>query len=81
MENIKNETFTINEASQYLRCSVSGIRNLVRNKTIPFYRLGNRLYFKKSSLDKWITQQEVNNLLDSVTDTETKIKSLKSEVG
>ena len=80
MENIGNETFTINEASQYLRCSVSGIRNLVRNKTIPFYRLGNRLYFKKSSIDKWITQQEVNNLLDSVTDTETKIKPLKSGV-
>lgn len=73
-----NEIFNIKEVSEYLKCSVSTIRNLVRNKEINFYRIGNRLFFKKSSIDNWISKQEFNNMQDSVY--ETKIKSLKSEV-
>lgn len=73
-----NETFNIKEVSKYLKCSISGIRNLVRNKNIPFYRVGNRLFFKKSSIDLWIDEQEKNNMQDTIY--ETKIKPLESEV-
>ncbi len=76
---MENETFNIKEVAKYLKCSESLIRNLVRKKAIVYFRVGNRLYFKKSSIDKWITQQEVNNILDSAVD-EIKIKPLKSEV-
>lgn len=73
-----NETFNIKEVAQYLKCSVSGIRNLVRDKEIPFYRIGNRLFFKKASIDLWINNQEFSNMQES--DYEIRIKSLKSEV-
>ena len=72
------ETFNIKELSAYLHCSISGIRNLVREREIPFYRIGNRLFFKKSSIDLWISNQESNNLNDKLL--ERKIKSLESEV-
>jgi len=34
-----NDTFSIKELSLYLKCSISGIRNLVRNKKIPYFRI------------------------------------------
>lgn len=73
-----NETFVVEEVAKYLRCSVSGVRNLVRDRKIPFYRIGNRLFFKKSSIDLWINNQEFSNMHDC--NYETKIKPLKSEV-
>ena len=72
------ETFTIKEVADYLKVSQSGIRNLVRGRAIPFFRLGNRLYFKKSSIDLWINNQEIGNMRDN--DFEVKIKPLKREV-
>ena len=73
-----NETLNIQELSSYLRCSVSEIRKLVKSKKIPFYRVGSKLFFKKDSINRWITQQEVNNLLDY--DFEAKIMPLNKEV-
>ncbi len=73
-----NEVFNIKEVSEYLHCSISETRNLVRDKKIPFYRIGNRLFFKKSSIDLWINNKEFNNMQDSIN--ESKIKPLKMEV-
>lgn len=73
-----NETFNIKEVAEYLKCSISGIRNLVRSKSIPNFRVGNRLYFKKSSIDNWIRNQEITNMQN--TECDTKIKPLESEV-
>ncbi len=66
------ETFNIKELSTYLKCSVSEIRKLVKEKNIPFYRVGRKIYCRKESIDKWIIQQEINNLLDNVADNQTK---------
>ena len=56
-----NDTLDIIELSIYLKCSVSVIRKLVRNNGIPFFRIGNKLYFKKSAIDLWIQNQELKN--------------------
>ena len=73
-----NETLNIKELSKYLKCSVSGIRNLVRDKRIPYFRVGNRLFFKTSSIETWISNQEINNMQKS--EYEAKIKPLEREV-
>lgn len=44
----------IEEISVYLDVSIPYIRKLVRTTTIPFYRIGNRLKFDKSEIDKWL---------------------------
>lgn len=72
-----NETFNIKEAAAYLHCSISTIRHLVRTKSICFYRIGNRLYFKRLSLEKWVEEQELQSMLDK--ENETKIKPLNIE--
>lgn len=57
MEN--NIIFNIEEVAQYLKCSISCVRSLVRKKEIPYFRIGNRLNFKKDTIDMWIRNQEI----------------------
>ena len=47
----------INEAAIILGMTVRGVRENVRNRIIPCYKPNiNRLYFKKSELEEWMTQ-------------------------
>ncbi|WP_264558636.1 helix-turn-helix domain-containing protein [Flavobacterium sp. N2270] len=50
---IENELMDINEASKYLKMSVPKIYGKVGSKTIPYYKFGSKLFFKKSDLDKY----------------------------
>lgn len=54
--------FTVKEVAKYLNCSVSSIRTLVRNKKIPYFRIGSKLNFNKEAVDNWIHNQEVHNM-------------------
>lgn len=48
---------TIKEAAIFLGMSTYGVRMNVRNRIIPCYKPNiNRLYFKKSELEAWMTQ-------------------------
>lgn len=73
-----NETFNIKEASQFLKCSESMIRKMVKNKSIPFFRVGNRLFFRKESIELWIKNMEFQNIQDN--NYEAKIKPLNRGV-
>ena len=48
----------INDLSSYLKISKSGIRKLVRERRIPHFRIGNRIYFKVESINLWIEKIE-----------------------
>lgn len=53
---VKN-VLNINEAAIILGMTVRGVRENVRNRIIPCYKPNvNRLYFKKSELEEWMTQ-------------------------
>ncbi len=52
------EILNIKEVASYLHCSISLIRNLVRSGEIPYFRLGNRLFFKKETINFWISNNE-----------------------
>lgn len=54
--------FTVKEVADYLQCSVSSIRTLVRNKQIPYFRIGSKLNFNKEAVDGWIHNQELQNM-------------------
>jgi len=55
------EVFNVKEAADYLKCSQSTIRKLLRNKSIPSYRVAQRIFFKKSLIDLWINNQCVQS--------------------
>ena len=56
---IKNvELFTIDELSKYLRIPKSTIYKYSMSKTMPCFKVGRQLRFKKDSINKWIEKQE-----------------------
>lgn len=56
-----NEVFNIKDLCNYLNCSESVVRKLVRTKQIPNFRIGYRIYFKKALIDSWIDNQCKNS--------------------
>ena len=55
------EIFDVKETANYLNCSISSVRKLVRENKIPFFRIGTKLSFKKKTIDDWICNQENSN--------------------
>jgi len=56
------------QASEYLGISKRNIRARARLKTIPHYRVGGKLLFKKSELDEWMSEfrEDGNEELDEL---------------
>lgn len=56
-----------NEAAQYLKLSNATLYGMTCKRTIPFYKHGHKLYFKKSELEKWLSQGRVKTR-DEITE-------------
>ncbi|WP_422657372.1 helix-turn-helix domain-containing protein [Paenibacillus sp. EC2-1] len=50
------QTFDVKEAAEYLRVSAWSIYDLIRTKSIPFFKVKNRYFFRRYELDKWISE-------------------------
>ena len=61
-EQIMEEVLNVKELTQYLRCSDSTVRKLIKNKEIPNFRIANRIYFKKALIDMWIQNQCIRSV-------------------
>lgn len=48
----------VKQLSEYLNISISLIRKLVRNKDIPYNRIGVKLLFSKSEIDNWLKESQ-----------------------
>ncbi len=75
----QKEILSFREALVYIDCSDSLLYKLVSNRAITFLKPnGGRLYFRKSDLDAWMTQnvfkstrvleEEINNRLNKRKD-------------
>lgn len=56
----------VDELSNYLQLSVSGVRKLVREKKIPFFRVGNRIRFDLTTINLWLEKLEKSESQKSV---------------
>jgi len=56
------EIMNVKEVAEYLNCSQSSIRNLVRDKKIPVFKINSKLNFNKSAIDNWVHTQELMSL-------------------
>ena len=52
------EIITLKELSNNLHISISEIRKLVRERRIPHFRIGNKIYFNVESINNWLTKIE-----------------------
>lgn len=55
------DTFDVKDLAEYLHCSESTVRKLIRNKEIPYFRVAYRIYFKRALIDAWIQNQCMRN--------------------
>lgn len=60
------EICDIQTLSSYLKVSVSEVRKLVREKKIPFFRVGNRLRFDLKKINNWLEKLEEENAKKSL---------------
>ncbi len=56
------EVMNVKEVAKYLNCSESKIRNMVRDKQIPNFRIGSKLNFNKDTINRWVNGQEIRNI-------------------
>ena len=61
MQTVKETGLTPQEAGDLLGCSAYTIKELARGNRIPFYRVGNRYRFTRSTLIEWMAAQEQKN--------------------
>jgi len=47
------------EAAQFLKISKQSLYGMTHQHTIPYYKQGKKLYFKKSDLEAWITKGKI----------------------
>jgi len=57
--NLKNEVFTLQECSAYLKIAESTIYVLARNGKIPCQKVGRNWRFRKEALDRWLAGEEI----------------------
>lgn len=60
------EICDIKDLSGYLKVSISEIRKLVRERKIPFFRVGNRLRFDLKKVNNWLEKLEEENAKKSL---------------
>lgn len=59
---IESEIMDAKEAAQYLKISYWLLLKLVRESQFPSFRCGSKVMFRKSTIDDFITKQEVNSV-------------------
>lgn len=63
------EVMNVKEVAEYLNCSQSSIRNLVRDNKIPVFKINTKLNFNKEAIDNWIHTQELMSLQSQEVNT------------
>lgn len=54
----EEELLTVEETIDFLKCSKQALWNWRKNGILPSYRLGNRVYYKKSDIFQKLIKQE-----------------------
>jgi excisionase family DNA binding protein len=55
-----NEIMNLEQLAKYVNQSKSAMYKQTSSRTIPFYKNGKRVYFKKSEIDAWLTKTKIS---------------------
>lgn len=55
-----NVFLSVKELSDYLSISESLVRKLVKKGELPHNRLGAKILFSKSEIDRWLLDHQIN---------------------
>ncbi len=54
------EVMNIPQAAEYLGQTELTLRDWVRKRKVPFYKVNGSIKFRKTKLDKWIDRNEIS---------------------
>ena len=54
---MEKEYMSLSEVAQFLKLSVPTIKNYLRDKKIPAYKVGGRWLFEKNEINDWVSSQ------------------------
>ena len=54
--NSNGKIYNLDEMAIYLKISISELRKLVRQRSIPYFRIGNRIKFDFDEVNNWIDE-------------------------
>jgi excisionase family DNA binding protein len=57
-KHVEDIIFTPETLAQYLKVDTSWVYKQVSSKTVPYFKNGKYVRFKKSSIDRWIQSRE-----------------------
>ncbi|ULO05164.1 helix-turn-helix domain-containing protein [Paenibacillus sp. 19GGS1-52] len=50
------QTLDVKEAAEYLRISAWSVYDMCRTKSLPFFKIRSRIFFRRHELEKWISE-------------------------
>lgn len=59
-----NQIMNISEVAKYIKVAKTSIYGMTHRNTIPHYKSGKRLYFKKADIDEWIFSKRIKTRSD-----------------
>lgn len=59
-----NQIMDIYEVAEYIKVAKTSIYGMTHQNTIPHYKSGKKLYFKKSDIDEWIFSKRIKTRSD-----------------
>ncbi len=60
-----------------LDCTKDNVYHLANSNTIPYYKRGKHLYFKRAEIEEWQTQNRFASTTDLQTQANTYVKTHK----
>jgi len=79
VKNIIPDILDVKQAADFLRLKITTLYEKTSEKTIPHFKKGNKLYFKRDELQAWVLEGKVktNDEIESQAATYAMHKRLK----
>jgi len=58
---MEKEYMNMNQVAQFLKLSVPTIKNYLKDKKIPGYKIGGKWLFEKNEIILWVESQKLSN--------------------
>lgn len=73
---MKNDIMTIEEVSDYLKLKVKTAYHLAAKGDIPGFKVGGSWRFRRSDIERWISNQTSKEEIEGGDQTKKKLKPL-----
>ncbi len=81
MSEVQSPLWSYQEAADFLRISVPGVKKWQRERKIPFLKVGRRTFFLKPDLETFLVEKcrmEPKPLTTRFQDAKARLRSLKT---